>query len=131
MIIIIVIVTVNCFYWPEHSIFCFNFLIYIITGPLPPPTNIMATVISQFSFTVVWDLVTSNCVSIVTYEIVADSADCGTCTVNTGTPSATCTGWTPRGQNCSVRVRALQDLCGGVSGVFSVPLILLLKGTPV
>ena len=91
----------------------------------------MASEIIQSSFTFMWDLVTSDCGSIVTYEIDADSADCGTCIVDTGTPSATCTGWTPRGQNCSVRVRALQDLCGGFSGVFSVPLILYLKGSSV
>ena len=87
----------------------------------------MATVISQSSFTVAWTPVTSDCGSTVSYEIVADSADCGTCTVNTGTHSATCTGWTPRGQNCSVRVRALQDLCGGFLGD-SLPLILFLNG---
>ena len=87
----------------------------------------MATVISQSSFTVAWTPVTSDCGSTVSYEIVADSADCGTCAVNTGTPSATCTGWTPRGQNCSVRVRATQDLCGGFLGD-SLPLILFLNG---
>ena len=99
---------------------------FYITGPLPSPTTIVASEISQSSFTVVWDLVTSDCGSIVTYEIGADSADCGTCTVNTGTPSATCTGWTPHGQNCSVRVRNV--ICGGLVGDFSVPLILFLKG---
>ena len=89
----------------------------------------MATEISQSSFTFTWTLVTSDCGSIVIYiyAIDADSANCGTCTVNTGTPSATCTGWTPRGQNCSVRVRALQDLCGGFRGD-SLPLILFLNG---
>ena len=87
----------------------------------------MATVISQSSFTVAWTPVTSDCGSTMSYEIVADSADCGTCVVNTGTPSATCTGWTPRGQNCSVRVRALQDLCGGFSGN-TLPLIIFLNG---
>ena len=87
----------------------------------------MVTEISQSSFTFMWVPVTSDCGSVVTYGVVADSADCGTCTVNTGTPSATCTGWTPHGQNCSVRVRALQDLCGGFSGD-SLPLIIFLNG---
>ena len=89
----------------------------------------MATEISQFSFTFTWTPVTSDCGSTASYEIDADSADCGTCTVNGGTPSATCTGWTPRGQNCSVRVRVRTEICGGLVGDFSDPLILFLKGT--
>ena len=103
----------------------YKFLL-IDVGPLPPPTNIMATEASQSSFTVTWTPVTSDCGSIVTYEIDTDSANCGTCTVNTGTPSANCTGWAPRGQNCSLRVKNV--ICGGLSGNFSVPLILFLKG---
>ena len=86
----------------------------------------MATEVSQSSFTFTWTPVTSDCGSIVTYEVDVDSANRGTCTVNTDTPSATCTGWAPRGQNCSVRVRNV--ICGGLVGDFSVPLILYLKG---
>ena len=87
----------------------------------------MATEISQPSFTFTWTLITNDCGSVVMYEIDADSVDCGTCTVNGGTPSATCTGWSPHGQNCSVRVRMRNGICGGLVGDFSDPLILFLK----
>ncbi|XP_064397560.1 uncharacterized protein LOC135344313 isoform X2 [Halichondria panicea] len=90
-----------------------------VAGPPPPPTNVMVTAGGVFTFTVSW-VESTSCGTSFSYDVVSDCG--GSCSVSSST-SRVCSGWTVP-QNCSVRVRANYDLCGGQTGSFSTPVML-------
>ena len=55
-----------------------------------------------------------------------NATDCGNCRYNPGTNTATCSGWRPNGQTCSLSV--MSEVCGGMTGDPSESLELLLQG---
>ena len=92
------------------------------------PESLDVSTINRFTFTFSWTP-TVSCSYISSYRVNAAMIDCGNCSYNLGTNTATCFGWTPNGQTCSVRTASvLSEVCGGMAGEPSASLDLFLQG---
>ena len=96
---------------------------YLCAGAAPNGLNV--TGISRFMFTFSWTP-TVNCSSVTSYQANGNVVNCGNCSHNPSTNTATCSGWTPNGQTCSVSVMSV--ICGGMTGEPSESVDIVLQG---
>ena len=93
--------------------------------PFIPPSHINLTNVSTEGLTFEWNSVAPNC-SAVSYTI--SSLGCGSCPSSTSTTSIICHGVQLNGESdlCTLSIQAVT--CGNISGSFSNPLNVSLKG---